>query len=244
MLCILLTWLTTHHDHPISRNCVESIAGGRSGACVPPASRQAPASRGIKARLFEWLLHTDAEIEGKNSGLAQRPFAIPSQETIDYVAIGLGAYTSIAEIVIQLLPMDGSGGKKNMRFTKHDKAMRLLPLNIAPPTFLDPNFLRLTTVLPFVLFVSFPFLACFLVQIMPVCPQCDNRSFSNKEALLQHMKSSSAWHPFCSICDRRFVSQPAFDAVSFSPDTIVLLDLQLLIAHGGQTPADIRLHNL
>ncbi|KIM42146.1 hypothetical protein M413DRAFT_128042 [Hebeloma cylindrosporum] len=55
-------------------------------------------------------------------------------------------------------------------------------------------------------------LACLLVQIMPVCPQCDNRSFSNKEALLQHMKSSSAWHPFCSICDRRFVSQPAFDA--------------------------------
>ena len=49
---------------------------------------------------------------------------------------------------------------------------------------------------------------------MPVCPQCDNRPFSNKEALLQHMKSSSAWHPFCSICDRRFVSQTAYDAVS------------------------------
>ncbi|KAF8804676.1 hypothetical protein BYT27DRAFT_7194287 [Phlegmacium glaucopus] len=47
---------------------------------------------------------------------------------------------------------------------------------------------------------------------MPVCPQCDNRQFANKEALLQHMKSSSAWHPFCSICDRRFVSETAFDA--------------------------------
>ncbi|KAF9530012.1 hypothetical protein CPB83DRAFT_196651 [Crepidotus variabilis] len=47
---------------------------------------------------------------------------------------------------------------------------------------------------------------------MPVCPQCDNRVFTNKEALLQHMKSSSAWHPFCSICDRRFVSQTAYDA--------------------------------
>ncbi|KAF8156785.1 hypothetical protein B0H34DRAFT_750660 [Crassisporium funariophilum] len=47
---------------------------------------------------------------------------------------------------------------------------------------------------------------------MPVCPQCDNRPFSNKEALLQHMKSSSSWHPFCSICDRRFVSETAYDA--------------------------------
>ncbi|CAA7269312.1 unnamed protein product [Cyclocybe aegerita] len=47
---------------------------------------------------------------------------------------------------------------------------------------------------------------------MPICPQCDNRTFSNKEALLQHMRSSSAWHPFCSQCDRRFVSQTAFDA--------------------------------
>ncbi|KAF8956293.1 hypothetical protein BDZ97DRAFT_193506 [Flammula alnicola] len=47
---------------------------------------------------------------------------------------------------------------------------------------------------------------------MPVCPQCDNRQFSNKEALLQHMRSSSAWHPFCSSCDRRFVSQTAYEA--------------------------------
>lgn len=48
---------------------------------------------------------------------------------------------------------------------------------------------------------------------MPVCPQCDNRHFNTKEALLQHMRSSSAWHPFCTSCDRRFVSQTAYDAV-------------------------------
>ncbi|KAF9480956.1 hypothetical protein BDN70DRAFT_920190 [Pholiota conissans] len=47
---------------------------------------------------------------------------------------------------------------------------------------------------------------------MPVCPQCDNRQFTNKEALLQHMRSSSAWHPFCIQCDRRFVSETAYDA--------------------------------
>ncbi|KAF9003372.1 hypothetical protein BDQ17DRAFT_1305722 [Cyathus striatus] len=47
---------------------------------------------------------------------------------------------------------------------------------------------------------------------MPVCPQCDNRLFSTKEALLQHMKSSSAWHPFCEVCDRRFTSNAAYDA--------------------------------
>ncbi|KAF9057190.1 hypothetical protein BJ165DRAFT_1520570 [Panaeolus papilionaceus] len=47
---------------------------------------------------------------------------------------------------------------------------------------------------------------------MPVCPQCDNRSFTNKEALLQHIRSSSAWHPFCGICDRRFTSTTAFNA--------------------------------
>ncbi|KJA26800.1 hypothetical protein HYPSUDRAFT_35957 [Hypholoma sublateritium FD-334 SS-4] len=47
---------------------------------------------------------------------------------------------------------------------------------------------------------------------MPVCPQCDNRHFNTKEALLQHMRSSSAWHPFCTSCDRRFVSQTAYDA--------------------------------
>jgi len=126
--------------------------------------------------------------------------------------------------------------------------MRLVrrPLNIAPPLF------STLAIFPSTNHCSLPRsfrvvpVSCVpLVQIMPVCPQCDNRSFSNKEALLQHMKSSSAWHPFCSICDRRFVSQPAFDAVSFSPNTIVLvLDLQLLTAHGGQTPADVRLHNL
>ena len=27
------------------------------------------------------------------------------------------------------------------------------------------------------------------------------------------MRSSSAWHPFCTSCDRRFVSQTAYDAV-------------------------------
>ncbi|TFK41498.1 hypothetical protein BDQ12DRAFT_387347 [Crucibulum laeve] len=48
---------------------------------------------------------------------------------------------------------------------------------------------------------------------MPLtCPQCDNRLFSNKEALMQHMKSSSSWHPFCSICDRRFTSNTAYEA--------------------------------
>ena len=57
---------------------------------------------------------------------------------------------------------------------------------------------------------------------MPVCPQCDNRQFANKEALLQHMKSSSAWHPFCSFCDRRFVSETAFEAVSIFILSILL----------------------
>lgn len=116
---------------------------------------------------------------------------------------------------------------------EHDKTMRLRcrSLNIAPPLFSTlAIFLRRTTAFSsFVLFVSFPFLVCLLVQIMPVCPQCDNRSFSNKEALLQHMKSSSAWHPFCSICDRRFVSQPAFDAVSSSSNTVVPFDSYFLI---------------
>ncbi|KAF8882182.1 hypothetical protein CPB84DRAFT_223925 [Gymnopilus junonius] len=47
---------------------------------------------------------------------------------------------------------------------------------------------------------------------MPVCPACDNRQFVNKEALLQHLKSSSAPHPVCVLCDRRFVSEVAFNA--------------------------------
>ncbi|KDR68423.1 hypothetical protein GALMADRAFT_272650 [Galerina marginata CBS 339.88] len=47
---------------------------------------------------------------------------------------------------------------------------------------------------------------------MPTCPQCDNRQFSNKEALLQHLKTSSAWHPFCDICERRFASETAYES--------------------------------
>ncbi|PPQ73717.1 hypothetical protein CVT26_010848 [Gymnopilus dilepis] len=47
---------------------------------------------------------------------------------------------------------------------------------------------------------------------MPVCPACDNRPFVNKEALLQHLKSSSAPHPICTLCDRRFVSETAYNA--------------------------------
>ncbi|KAF9456599.1 hypothetical protein BDZ94DRAFT_1314991 [Collybia nuda] len=46
---------------------------------------------------------------------------------------------------------------------------------------------------------------------MPVCLHC-NRKFSNKEALHQHIKSSSVEHPYCAPCDRRFISQAACDA--------------------------------
>ncbi|KAF8886134.1 hypothetical protein BD779DRAFT_1531105 [Infundibulicybe gibba] len=47
---------------------------------------------------------------------------------------------------------------------------------------------------------------------MPVCPQCDNRFFTTKEGLHQHIKNSSAWHPYCSICDRHFINQIGYDS--------------------------------
>ncbi|KAF7761446.1 hypothetical protein Agabi119p4_9438 [Agaricus bisporus var. burnettii] len=47
---------------------------------------------------------------------------------------------------------------------------------------------------------------------MPVCPTCDNRPFATKEALLQHVRTSSNAHPFCLACDRRFASELAYNA--------------------------------
>jgi Zinc-finger of C2H2 type len=50
---------------------------------------------------------------------------------------------------------------------------------------------------------------------MPPCIICD-RKFSNRDALLQHLATSSAWHPFCEMCNRRFISKEACDGVSSS----------------------------
>ncbi|KAF9448582.1 hypothetical protein P691DRAFT_35477 [Macrolepiota fuliginosa MF-IS2] len=47
---------------------------------------------------------------------------------------------------------------------------------------------------------------------MPLCPTCDNRPFATKEALLQHVRTSSNPHPFCLACDRRFSSELAYNA--------------------------------
>jgi hypothetical protein len=51
---------------------------------------------------------------------------------------------------------------------------------------------------------------------MSVCPTCDNRPFATKEALLQHVRTSSNAHPFCLACDRRFASELAYNAVWFN----------------------------
>lgn len=49
-------------------------------------------------------------------------------------------------------------------------------------------------------------------RYMPLCPTCDNRPFATKEALLQHVRTSSNPHPFCLACDRRFSSELAYNA--------------------------------
>ncbi|KAF9461524.1 hypothetical protein BDZ94DRAFT_1310540 [Collybia nuda] len=46
---------------------------------------------------------------------------------------------------------------------------------------------------------------------MPTCIHCD-RPFLNKEALHQHLASSTSQHPFCEKCDRRFISQVALES--------------------------------
>lgn len=45
---------------------------------------------------------------------------------------------------------------------------------------------------------------------MPTCLVCDRR-FANRDALVQHLATSSAWHPFCETCNRRFISKDACD---------------------------------
>jgi len=49
---------------------------------------------------------------------------------------------------------------------------------------------------------------------MPICVTCDNRVFNNKEALAQHLQSSSTPHPFCHLCNKRFTSDGAFESAS------------------------------
>ncbi|KAF9556911.1 hypothetical protein CPC08DRAFT_71938 [Agrocybe pediades] len=45
-----------------------------------------------------------------------------------------------------------------------------------------------------------------------VCEQCDSRVFKHKQYLLQHLDTSSAYHPHCEPCNRRFSSKSALDA--------------------------------
>lgn len=49
---------------------------------------------------------------------------------------------------------------------------------------------------------------------MPTCLVCDRR-FANRDALVQHLATSSAWHPFCETCNRRFISKDACDGVIY-----------------------------
>ncbi|KAH6909488.1 hypothetical protein BKA70DRAFT_201246 [Coprinopsis sp. MPI-PUGE-AT-0042] len=44
------------------------------------------------------------------------------------------------------------------------------------------------------------------------CVPCGNRAFSNREALQQHLKTSSAYHPHCEKCDKRFSSESGLEA--------------------------------
>ncbi|TFK28559.1 hypothetical protein FA15DRAFT_43299 [Coprinopsis marcescibilis] len=44
------------------------------------------------------------------------------------------------------------------------------------------------------------------------CIPCGHRAFSNKEALQQHLKTSSAPHPVCIKCDKRFSSESGLEA--------------------------------
>ncbi|KAH6901945.1 hypothetical protein BKA70DRAFT_1307842 [Coprinopsis sp. MPI-PUGE-AT-0042] len=44
------------------------------------------------------------------------------------------------------------------------------------------------------------------------CVPCGNRAFSNREALQQHLMTSSAYHPLCEKCDMRFSSDLALEA--------------------------------
>jgi hypothetical protein len=129
-----------------------------------------------------------------------------------YISIGL---TLVTFLISTGIP------KSRAMFESHDESMRRSLLNGTHRSLDDFHFfcpLRWSSI-PTSRFASCSSCSSSLVlrpssRTMPVCPQCDNRQFANKEALLQHMKSSSAWHPFCSICDRRFVSETAFEAVS------------------------------
>ncbi|KAG2003460.1 hypothetical protein CC2G_004062 [Coprinopsis cinerea AmutBmut pab1-1] len=44
------------------------------------------------------------------------------------------------------------------------------------------------------------------------CVPCGNRVFANREALQQHLKTSSSYHPICEICDKRFSSESGLEA--------------------------------
>lgn len=70
---------------------------------------------------------------------------------------------------------------------------------------------------------------------MAVCIHCD-RTFLNKEALLQHVNNSGLEHPFCAPCQRRFISHAACDAVSTAVYSVKLqiaswVILQLTVQH-------------
>ncbi|KAF8636359.1 hypothetical protein AX16_011010 [Volvariella volvacea WC 439] len=47
---------------------------------------------------------------------------------------------------------------------------------------------------------------------MPSCPACDNRFFNSREALQQHLRTSSAPHPLCVLCNRRFIDETGYNS--------------------------------